>query len=155
MNAMTILNRCRAARNEIARLKQRIEQRYEILDGLSAPQADPIGGSHGSTDPDKIGRILADIDQLKREMKAREEAQMAEKASAVALLDMVPELESKVLYAYYVQGKDTTAIARKEKYQASYLRKVKRNAEQLLEMLSPDRVTGTLPAWYLRERWEK
>ena len=47
---------------------------------------------------------------------------------------------------------DTPEIARKEKYTAGYVRKTKRNAEQLLEMLDPDRVRGTLPAWYLREK---
>ena len=47
---------------------------------------------------------------------------------------------------------DTPEIARKEKYTAGYVRKTKRNGEQLLEMLSPERVDSVLPAWYLREK---
>ena len=67
MNAITILKRCRAAKNDIERLQQRIEQRRDVLGSLSAPQADPNGGSHGTGDKDKIGRILADIDELERD----------------------------------------------------------------------------------------
>ena len=154
MDAMTILRRCRKAREDIAGLEQRIAQRRMAMDSLSAPQADPNGGSRGSGDPDKIGRMIADIDQLERKLEARKEARNAEVAAACALLDMVPNLESKVLYAYYVQGKDTPAIARKEKYQAAYVRKVKRAGEQMLGMLSAERVEMTLPHWYLEKYGE-
>ena len=152
MKAITILKRCRAAGNDTRRLEQRIEQRREVLTNISAPQADPIGGSRGTGDPDKTGRILAEIDALERELEARKEAENAEKVAACTLLDMVPELEGKVLYDYYVRRWDTPKIASKEKYTAGYVRKTKRNAEQLLEMISPERVGSTLPAWYLREK---
>ena len=152
MNAMTILKRCRAAKSDIARLQQRIDQWHDVLTSLSAPQADPNGGSRGTGDKDKTGKILADIDALEREIAARKEAYEAEKVSACALMDMIPDLEGRVLYDYYVKRWDTPEIARKEKYTAGYVRKTKRNAEQLLEMLDPDRVKATLPAWYLREK---
>lgn len=152
MNAMTILKRCRAAKSDIGRLQQRIDQWHDVLTSLSAPQADPNGGSRGTGDKDKTGKILADIDVLEREKEARKEAYEAEKVSACALMDMVPDLEGRVLYDYYVKRMDTPEIARKEKYTAGYVRKMKRNAEQLLDMLDPDRVKATLPAWYLREK---
>lgn len=151
MEAMTILKRCRTAKNDIQRLRQRIGQRRDVLTSLSAPQADPNGGSRGTGDKDKTGRILADIDQLEREIAARREAYEAEKVAACALMDMLPDLEGRVLYDYYVRCWDTPEIARKEKYTAGYVRKQKRSAEQLLEMLSPERVATVLPAWYLRE----
>ena len=152
MNAMTILKRCRAAKSDIGRIQQRIEQWHDVLTSLSAPQADPNGGSRGTGDKDKTGKILADIDLLERQKKAREEAYEAEKVAACALMDMVPDLEGKVVYDYYVKRWDTPEIARKEKYTAGYVRKTKRNAEQLLNMLDLDRVNATLPAWYLREK---
>lgn len=152
MNAMTILKRCRASKGDIDRLQLRIDQRREVLESPSAPQADPNGGSRGSGDKDKTGRIYAEIDALERERDARKEAAEAERAAACALVDMVQELEGKILFAYYVRRWDTAEIARKEKYTPGYVRKTKRNAEQLLEMLSPERVNSTLPAWYLREK---
>ena len=152
MNAMTIMKRCRAAKSDVERLKQRIEQRRDVLDSLSAPQADLNGGSRGSGDKDKIGRILAEIDELEREKDARQEEGEVERVAACALMDMVPDLEGKILFGYYVKRLDTTAIARKEKYTMGYVRKVKRAAEQLLEMIGPERVDSTLPAWYLKEK---
>lgn len=152
MNAMTIMKRCRAAKSDVERLKQRIEQRRDVLNSLSAPQADPNGGSRGSGDKDKIGRILAEIDELEREKDARQEEGEVERVAACALMDMVPDLEGKILFGYYVKRLDTTTIARKEKYTMGYVRKVKRAAEQLLEMIGPERVDGTLPAWYLKEK---
>lgn len=152
MNAMTILRRYRAAKDDIRKLQQRIDQRRDVLTSLGSLQADPNGGSKGTTDPDRNGRILAEIDELERQIEARREAEKVEANAVPALLDMVPELEGRVLFLYYVKRIDTGAIARKEKYTAGYVRKTKRNAEQLLEMLSPDRVATTLPAWYLREK---
>ena len=152
MNAMTVLRRCRAAENEIGQIQQRIDRRREILDGLSAPAADPNGGSRGGGDPDKIGRVMAEVDEMEREIAARREAWMAEKAASLALTEMVPDTEGKVLYDYYVLRLDTPEIARKEKYVAGYVRKVKRSGEQLLAMISPARVKSVLPEWYIREK---
>ena len=152
MNAMTILKRCRAAKSDIERLQQRIGQRRDVLTSLSAPQADPNGGSRGSADRDKIGRIMADIDALERELEAREDAERAEKVAVCALMDMVPDKEGKILFGYYVKRLDTGAIARKEKYQVSYVRRVKRDAEKLIGMLSEEKVNATLPPWYLKEK---
>ena len=154
MNAMTIMRRCRAAKSDIERIQQRIDQRRDLLDGMSAPLGDPNGGSRPTGDLDKIGRILADIDELEREMEARKEAGDAEKAAALALTEMVPDTEGKVLYDYYVKRWDTPEIARKEKYTAGYVRKTKRNGEQLLEMLGPERVRSVLPAWYIKVKGE-
>lgn len=152
MKAIIILKRCRAARTDIERLQQRIDQWQDVLTSLSAPQADPNGGSRGSGDKDKTGRIYAEIDALEREKTARQERAEVEKMATRALMDMVPDLEGKILFDYYARGWDTPKIAREEKYTAGYVRKTKRAAEQLLDMLDPVRVDSTLPAWYLREK---
>ena len=152
MKAIIILKRCRAARNDIERLQQRIDQWQDVLTSLNAPQADPNGGSRGSGDKDKTGRIYAEIDALEREKTARQERAEVEKMATRALMDMVPDLEGKILFDYYARGWDTPKIAREEKYTAGYVRKTKRAAEQLLDMLDPVRVDSTLPAWYLREK---
>ena len=152
MRAITILRRCRAAKSDIDRLQQRIDQWHDVLTSLSAPQAAPNGGSRGSGDKDKTGRIYAEIDALEREKTARQERAEVEKMATRALMDMVPDLEGKILFDYYARGWDTPKIAREEKYTAGYVRKTKRAAEQLLDMLDPVRVDSTLPAWYLREK---
>lgn len=154
MNALTILKRCRETRTDIQRLQQRIEHWRDVLGSISAPLADPSGGSHGSGDKDKIGRIEAEIDALERQIAERREAGEAEKVAACALVEMVPDLEGKVLFDYYVRRWDTPKIAQKEKYTAGYVRKTKRSAEQLMEMIGAERVRETLPGWYNKEKGE-
>lgn len=149
MEAMTIFRRCRAAEDEIQRIQVRISQRWDALTGIGAPQADPNGGSRGGGDTDKTGRIMGDIDQLEREVQARREALQAETVAALTLLDAVPDLENEVLYLYYLKRMSTGEIAKEKSYTPGYVRKVKRDGEQLLAMLSPDRVRASLPAWYL------
>ena len=155
MRAMTILKRCRSAAADIERLQERIDQRRDVLGSVSAPLGDPNGGSRAQGDRDKIGAILGDIDQLERELQGRREEELAEKAAAVVLLDMVPDLERKVLYDYYVKRWDTGEIARKEKYTPGYVRKTKRIGEQMLDMLIPERVAAALPGWYIKEKGEE
>lgn len=149
MKAMTILRRLRAADGEIRRLEISIRQKREILTAKSGPQMDPSGGSHGSGSRDRIPDGLAAVDLLERKKADREARKSVEQASACALLDMVPELESKILYGYYVLGEDTTATARRLSYQPNYTRKKKRDGEKLMDLLTPERVAGTLPRWYL------
>ena len=151
MEAITILKRCRAAAGDIRRLTQRIQQRRDAMTSISAPQADPNGGSHGPSDPDKIGRMLAEIDTLERSLEARKQARTVERAAACVLLDKLPELESDVLHGYYIRMESTASIARRLQYQDSYLRKVKINGEKALKELTADQVAAALPSWYLRE----
>lgn len=47
MKAMMILRRCRAAQADEERLQERIWQRREVLESVSAPQGDPNGGKIG------------------------------------------------------------------------------------------------------------
>lgn len=151
MQAIVILQRCRDAAGDIRRLEQRIQRRRDALTSISAPLPDPNGGSRGQGDPDKIGKVEAEIDALERRKNAREEAQRIEVAAACVLLDSLPELESDVLHGYYIKQESTAIIAKRLKYQDSYIRKVKGNAEKALDALPPDQVAEALPEWYLRE----
>lgn len=155
MKAIIILNRCRAAEKDLATIQEKIERRRERLDDTSAPQVDPNGGSRGSGDRDKTGRLMGEIDALERQKQAREDAKNAEEVAAFALVDRLPDLEGKVIYKYYVKRMDTTAIAKdpkdpRNRYTAGYIRKVKRNAEQLLDMMDPEQVAALLPPWYVQ-----
>lgn len=152
MDALTVLKRLRGADEEIERLKARIKQRRDLLTAKSAGVGDPNGGSRGGGDRDKTGALLADIDALERALQLRTDEKNAEEMSALALLDMAPDLESEVLYLYYVQRMTTGGIAQSKRYQPAYVRRVKRNGETMIAMLSEELVDATLPKWYLQER---
>lgn len=155
MDAMTVLRRCRQSQIEIERLETQVWQRRDAMSSLQTVRMDPDGGSRPTGDQDKIGRMLGDVDAIERLLEERRQAQAVETASSCALLDMLPDLESRVLYGYYVRRMTTAQVAKKERYQESYVRKVKRRGENALRMLTPERVRETLPRWYLERDAER
>ena len=151
MQAMVILKRCRDAEKEIARIRMRIRQRRDLATSIGAPALDPNRVGRGSGDPDKNGRLAAEAVDLQNELQRRMERKAAEEACACTLLDLVPDAESDVLYHYYVMRESTGEAARALHYQDGYVRKVKRRGEEIMRLLSPEKVAEALPAWYLRE----
>ena len=148
MKAMVILRRCRTAGEEIERIEEKIRQRIAAAGSMGSP----LDGNRGRGGPsDKTGRLAAEIADLKTAKERREFARSAEIAAAVTLLDCVPIRESKVLHAYWIEGKSTGEIARAKHYSGAYVRKTKRDGEMLLEMLDEEKVAGMLPKWYLEE----
>lgn len=154
MKAITVLRRCRDSAEEIERLETQIWQRRNIMTSLQSPRLDTDGG-RSTGDMDKIGRMLEDIDALERAAEKRRQEQAVETAASCVLLDMLPDLESRVLYGYYVMRQSVAQVARQQKYQEGYLRKVKRRAEAALGMLGEDRVRSALPRWYLEQEDER
>ena len=148
MYAMEILRRCRTAAEEIERMEIRIRQRRAAA-GAGGASLSMDGGPGGSGYGDRVGRIGAELADLERQKEERELALSVEMASACALMDLLPALESKILYGYWVERKSTGEIARTEHFTQAYVRKKKRGGEMLLEMLTPERVLATLPKWYI------
>lgn len=155
MDAITILRRCRQSQIEIERLETQVWQRRDAMSSLQGPRMDPDGGSRPTGDQDKIGRMIGDVDAIERRLQDRRQEQAVETASSCAMLDMLPDLESRVLYGYYVKRMTTAQVAKRERYQESYVRKVKRRGENALRLLTPERVRDTLPRWYLERETEK
>lgn len=154
MKAITIFTRCRAAEGDMRRIRQRIQQRREAAASV-APQGTGIGGGHGTSEPDKMSAFVAAIDELESELKAREQARSVEVAAACVLLDALPEMESAVLHRFYIRGHKVPGIAKKLGFSEGYIRKLKAEAERLLDSISEETVVISLPVWYLREHPEE
>lgn len=148
MNAMIILIRCRSAEADKRRLRQRIEQRREAMTCIT-PRMDAVGGSRGGSSGDKIGNLMADVSELEGALAAREEAHRVEVAAACALLDLLPESESAVMYSFYVSGSKVPLIAKQLGFTDGYVRKLKAEGMKRLSELQPEAVTAALPGWYL------
>lgn len=147
MNAMTVLRRCREADEDMRQLRQHIGRRRDTLTGAGGLQVgNPVIRETG--DPDKLGRVLADIDALERQLEERRQRHACEAAAACVLLDSLPGTVADVLHGYYVRGESTAVIARRLKYTASYVRRLKRDGEQLLAAVSAEEVAAALPKWY-------
>ena len=72
-------------------------------------------------------------------------------------MELMKEINTYIgeFYLSHDRTPSTTEIARKKKYTPGYVRKVKRNGEQLLAMLTPERVESTLPLWYLKKEKDR
>lgn len=154
MQAMTVLKRCRSGKEDIRRLNLRIRQRREAMSSIGGMRMDPNGGSKGTADPDKYGRMEAEIDVLERQKAEREDARRAEINSALILLEELDELESEILHRYYLMGDILAEISRTKNYDESYIRKKKKSGEDAMRRIPPERVAETLPVWYLK-KWEE
>ena len=148
MNAVDILKHCKAAHHDITYLQEQIERKREILTALPTLKTDDTGGSHGTPDKDKIGRILADIDLLEREIQTREAERDAESIAAASFLDRLSPIEGKILFEYYIKRWDTEKIAAKNSYTGGYIRKAKREAEKKLSFVRFEDIKYLFPEWY-------
>ena len=153
MRAMTVLERCREAKHDISRLRANLSRRQDAMRAFGGIRMDDIGGGRGTAD-DRMARMSAEIDEIERAIKARQEAYMAEVGSAMVLLDFLPELESDILNRYYVSGDSCQGIARAKRYDRSYVLRKKRDGEEIMDTLSAEMVAETLPEWYLK-KWKE
>lgn len=147
MTAMQIMERCRTAeadrraiKNRAARYRESATRITSVLGGV---------GSRSTSEPDKLAALMSELDELDRALNEREREYAAELSAATRLLDMLPEIESQVLDAFYLKAQALTAIARSMSYSYGYIRTVKATACAHLEVLPEALVSSLLPAWYL------
>lgn len=148
MNAVDILKHCRAAQRDITDLTEQLERKREILTALPTLKTDDTGGGRGTPERDKIGRVLADIDLIEREIRTREAERDAESIAAASFLDRLSPTESKILFEYYIKRWDTGKIASTSNYTDGYIRKAKRDAEKKLSLVSYEKIKYLFPDWY-------
>lgn len=150
MDAIEILRRCRTAERDIERLRIMIRQRREIIDRYA--RAPGAGGPREPSGP--LARILTDTEALEGRLRNREERKAAETAAACVLLDRLPELENRVLYALYLRGDTIAAAAKRLRYSEGYVRKIKARGESALGTLRGADVLAALPRWYAEDEKE-
>lgn len=149
MKAIMILTRCRNAERDERRIRQQIAQRREAMESVT-PNMDAVGGGHGSAQSDKMAALVAQIDELERELKQRQKEHRVEVVAGCTLLDRLPEGESAVLHKYYLMREKVEAIANGLGYTAGYVRNLKSDGERLLQNMPDNVVDALLPDWYGR-----
>ena len=154
MQAMTILKRCRAAKQDLERLGAQLERRQDAMRAFGGIRLDDVGGGR-SAGGDRMAKMSAEIDEIERAIQDRKDAKYAEIGSAIQLIDMLEdELEGSVLHRYYVTGDSCNGIVRALKYDRSYVLRKKREGEADIGKLSEETVAATLPAWYIK-KWRE
>lgn len=153
MQAMTILKRCRAAKQDLERLGAQLERRQDAMRAFGGIRLDDVGGGR-SAGGDRMAKMSAEIDEIERAIQDRKDAKYAEIGSAIQLIDMIPDLEGDILHRYYVTGDSCPGIARALRYDRSYVLRKKREGEASIRKISEETVAATLPAWYIK-KWRE
>jgi len=148
MTAMWIFDRCKLAAGDKKALRDRITRYRESATRISAA-LDGVG-ARGTAEPDKLLAIMAEIDELERSIQQRDREYAAEVAAACKLLDMLPDVECKIVSRYYIDGVALNTIAREMSYSYGYVRTVKSAACTHLDDIPEAMVAALLPAWYVQ-----
>lgn len=146
MHAVEILNRCRDGQRDIRQLRDRLARLLECATNTTA-RLDRVGGRSGERD--KLSTFASDIEQCEGMLKAREKRYEAELLAACKIVDELDELESGILYRYFVQGQSTSEIAKALHYSAGYVKRRKAAGIAAVWELDID-VDALLPEWYLK-----
>lgn len=155
MRAMTILRRCRKAKEDLKRLDLQLERRQDAMRAFGGIRLDDTGGSRAGGGNDRMARMSAEIDEIERAIQDRKEARMAEVGSAIQLIDMLEdEMAGNVLYRYYVTGDGIAGISRAIPCDRSYVQRKKKDGESAMRRLAAEKVAETLPGWYLT-KWKE
>lgn len=150
MQAMTILLRCRRAEGEMEQLRRRIDRRHDVMTAIEAARMDEQLPGSGQGDPDRLGRLMGDVDELEQLLASRREAYAVELTAACVLLDQVDDLSGRVLDGYYISRETLSHIAHRMNYAISYVRRKKKEAEIAMNALPAEIVASALPPWYVR-----
>lgn len=150
MKAIEILEACRAAPDEIRAIEQRRQEYLETAEVMGRPP-DPTGVSSGRRS-DKIGSFATLAADQAAALKLRQARQREELKVARILLDHLPSEQGNVLHLYYIRGYTLSVIAKRKRYSYSYVRRIKKAAEDALALMDEADVDGMLPEWYISNK---
>ena len=95
--------------------------------------------------------MAAEVDALKKQISTRRRRHRVEVTATCDLVRYLPQLESEILFEYYVEGATTGSIAKKHQYSEGYIRQKKKSAEAKLLKLDAKAIRSVTPNWYRKE----
>lgn len=149
MTAVDILERCRAADNDIRGIEADIERYRDAATNIS-PKLDATGSQGGSVEKDRIGVLLAEVDRLTKAAQLRIAQKGAEIDASCKLIDRLPPTVRTVMHHYYVKGESLNEVAKRLRYSYGYVRKMKADGVRMALEIDEGEVDAALPAWYGR-----
>lgn len=156
MDAMDVLERCRAAERELASLQGRMARLSEVATSPGSQALDGVGG-HSTRERDRMAAYVAAQDALAREITARERDKQAEEMASALLIDRClcgRDQHAAVMHAYYVRRQADKVIAATLHLSASRVKNVRLEAVAWLRTISEADVAPLLPDDYRRREAE-
>lgn len=134
MTALDVFRRCAAADREIEGLKEKIERREALATGRTARPLSPDGGGRGSGDASmRLVDYVANIEELRAKLVAREAQKKSDMACAIYLAEGMPPSPpyGRILISAYVDRMSLKAIAEEMNYSQTQARRLKQQAEEM------------------------
>lgn len=145
MTALDVLERCRRAETEIARLTESIELRRTTLEKCSQQITGMPGGGGVK---DSLATMVCEMADLERDLEQRRRAYAAELCAGAWIIDSLPAPEKDVMRGWYIERKNITRIAKECAYSVSSVKRLRRSGAQRCMSIGMSQLTGFLPDWY-------
>lgn len=139
MNALTVLERCRAGFAEIEQMETAIATREDVRARCAA---------YG--DEQQAAALDGELAALYSTLEVRRRAHAAELCAGVWILDMLPSAERAIMNGWYMQRSSMPEIARQLNYSLSTAKRYRTSAMQRCADMTGTDMAGFLPDWYDR-----
>lgn len=153
MDAMEVLEACRAANRELASLRGRLQRLRQAAGGLGGHSSNE--GIRSTGEQDKAAAYIVARVALEQELRARERDMEIEEITSAMLIDQALrgyDQHAAVMYAYYIQRESCKEISADMHLSTSRIRNLKGEGGALLRELPPALVASLLPPEYRTHR---
>ena len=152
MDAMEVLERCRAAEREVASLRGREERLQEVAYSPGGHGGDGTG-SRSTQERDRMAAYVAARDAIAREISARQRDMVSEELISAMLIDRGlcgRDQHAAVMHAYYIRRQTYREISVSLHLSVSRVKNVRLEATALLREIPEADVIALLPPDYGR-----
>lgn len=150
MDAMDVLERCRAATRELASLRGRAARLQEVAYSPGGHGGDGTG-SRSTRERDRMAAYVAAQDSIARAIKARELDMQTEELASAMLIDRAlcgHDQHAAVMHAYYIRRQSYKEAAAQLHLSASRVKNIRLEAVALVQEISEADVDALLPPDY-------
>lgn len=150
MDAMEVLERCRAAARDVANLRGRSERLSEVATGLGGHGGDGTG-SRSTRERDRMAAYVAAQDDLERRIYARERDRRLEEQISAILIDRIlgaHDQHAAVMHAYYIRRCTYKEISVELHLSVSRVKNIRLEAMAQLRVIPESDVAALMPVDY-------
>jgi len=149
MDAMDVLEACRAAERQLDSLQGRLQRLRSAAGGLGGRSDN--GGIRSTAERDRMAAYVVAQERLENEVAARMRDRDAEEIAGAMLIDRGlcgRDQHAAVMYAYYIRRSSCREISVDMHLSLSRVKNLKQEGSALLRELPPALVDALLPQDY-------
>lgn len=153
MDAMEVLEACRAAESDLTSLRRRLLRLRQAASGMNGRSDNE--GIRSTNEQDRMGAYIVARAGLEQEIEMRKRDKRIEEVASAILIDHAlsdQDQVAAVMHAYYVRRESYKEISCTEHLSVSRIRNIRLQGAALLRAVSPSYVAALLPPEYRSHR---